>query len=60
MKELVKNTDVLERGVLMARRFNKSSVVSLHDMTIFPSSLLAKGKLPSGDRLIDLQQKIAS
>jgi hypothetical protein len=58
IKGLLKNKDVLERGVMVARRFNKSNVVSLHDISIFPPSLLKKAKLPSGDRLIDLQEKI--
>ncbi|MFG6572354.1 hypothetical protein ACGYLO_12175 [Sulfitobacter sp. 1A13353] len=45
--------------VLMARRFNGTRIVSLHDISVFPTSIIKKAKLPSGCRLSELQEVAA-
>lgn len=57
--EIAQEVSRLGGGVMLARRFNKGPLVSLHDLSGFPKSLLANGSLKGGRKLIELQRDVA-
>ena len=57
--EIAREVSRIRGGVMLARRFNKGPLVSLHDLTEFPKTLLANGSLQGGCKLIELQEEVA-